>query len=171
MKLFKLSFLLLLCSITACSDDDPSPSSAELAGNWSVTAIQYEGQSVTTLNGEESVSEFTGEGFDMDYVLRLDGESHPYTSTGDYSIHITTKVNGQTYEQDWTNQGFLDEGTWQKEDNKILVTDSNGEEHESTILELTANTLILGNTIQETSQQNGATTTTNMESTLTFARE
>lgn len=173
MRIFKLPLLaLVLCFMFACTEkeDTPAPSN-QLKGNWKVTDISYTGNSVTTMDGYSFANSFIGTGYDLNLNINMDENPNNYTSSGDYSIKVTSEMNGQTFTQNWTNQSFMDAGTWAREaDELIFETKSNGSQR-STILELTNTTLRIGYNSTQTTSQDGTTVTATIVGTYTFTRQ
>jgi hypothetical protein len=155
---------MLLCLVFACSKEDtPEPANgAGLKGNWKVTDIKYAGTSTTTIQGMSFPSTFTGTGYDMDLTLAFSEDPNTYTTTGDYSIELTSTFQGQNMTYNWTNQDFLGNGTWTLSGEELTIRSQGVDEQKTTILELTATTLKLGYDMTNTTQQDGATVTSNI---------
>ncbi len=174
MTLSKVSlFFVLICFAFACSKDEtPEPATgSDLTGSWKVTEIEYAGTSTTTFQGMSFPSNFTGTGYEMDLIVSFDDEPNTYTSSGDYSIAITSTMQGQTMTYNWTNQEFLDGGSWSLSDRELTINSQTGTAQKATILELTATTLKLEYNMVSTTEQNGATVNSDVEGTYTFVRQ
>ena len=176
MKITNLFALLLMVTIFAScdNDDDSMTSSDDLVGTWAVTKIDYEGDTETVNQGAGITSTFVGEGYDMDLVIEFSQNPNEFKTSGDYSIKLTTTTQGQSYETDVTNNGFINEGEWTKNGNEITVTSTaNQEEQTATILELTATTLKIAWEFTETIQlpQSGGTSTINTMGEYTFTKQ
>jgi hypothetical protein len=175
MRLTKLPFLALaLCFMFACSkkEDVPTPASAnELKGSWKATDISYTGTSTTSVSGVTASSNFTGTGYDLNLTIKFDENPNIYTTSGNYSIKLATNINGQTINQNYTNQSFLDGGSWSKQGNELSITSkTNGAIQKATILEHTGTTLKLGYNTTQTTQQNGASVSVTIATIYIFNR-
>ncbi|AHM58293.1 hypothetical protein D770_00075 [Flammeovirgaceae bacterium 311] len=174
MNLSKISlFFVLLCFVLACSKEDaPTPVAKEaLTGTWKVTDIAYAGTSTTTIQGMSFPSDFTGTGYDMDLIVNFEENPNTYTSSGDYSIKVTSTLQGQTMTYNWTNQDFLGGGSWSLSNKELTIEAQTGEKQKATILELNATTLKLGYDMINNTEQNGATVSSNVKGTYTFQRQ
>ncbi len=147
-------------------------SSDDLVGTWAVTGIDYEGDSETVNQGTAITSTFVGEGFDMDLVIEFTQNPNEFKTSGDYSIKLTTTSQGQTYETDVTNNGFINDGEWTKSGNEITVTSTlNQEEQTATILELTETTLRIAWEFSEVTQLQDGSVTVNTMGEYTFTKQ
>lgn len=173
MKINKLPFLVLaLCFLFACGGEEETPAPAnDLSGSWKVTDISYEGTSVSSYGGYTFSSNFTGTGFDHNLVINFDDSPNTYTSSGDYSIKMTFQADGQTYTQNWTNQGFIDGGNWSRAGNELTITSNSSGAQKATILELTSTILKLGYNSTQTAEQDGMTVTSTITGSYTFQRQ
>jgi hypothetical protein len=172
-----LSYLAMLLalslSITACSDEEAgSPNNEALVGTWRLESIDYSGTSSTTVQGTTFTSVFVGEGYDLDVTVTFSEDPDTYTTDGDYSIRLTTTTQGQTVEQDFTFEGFLDDGTWERDGENVIITNGDGDVFE-TIIVLTdgGNTMMMD--VEETTiiaSQTGDIISTVVQSTV-FTRE
>ena len=138
MKISKFFLLLgVLSLIYSCSDDEASTGAGDsIVGKWKLTAIDYSGTSTTEVAGQSITAQFTGTGFDMDLDIEFTENPNDYNTSGDYSIHLISEVQGQTIEQDWTNQGFIGAGTWVQDGDIITVSTSGQPDQEATIVSI-----------------------------------
>lgn len=172
MRFTKISLLALaLCFLFACSKEEAPAPGNELSGNWKAIDIRYAGTSTSTMDGFTFSTNFTGTGYDQDLVINFDESPNTYTSSGDYSIELSMNANGQTITQHWTNQGFIDGGSWSREGNELTISSETSGPQACTILELTESTLRLGYNSTQTTQQNGMTVTATVAGTYTFERQ
>lgn len=175
MKFLKFLFLATFIStFIACNsdDNDPTPTPESLAGEWEVTAIDYEGTTSTVVSGFPPVGgTFTGTGFDMDLKITFEEDPNNFTSEGNYSINLETEVSGQTYTSNWENNEFTGSGTWSKDGNMMTFTNAiNGETSEAEIMEETDSKLKFKQSYYNSEVQNGATITHEIEATFTFEK-
>ncbi|MBL0744218.1 DUF5004 domain-containing protein [Chryseolinea lacunae] len=139
MKTTKHLAIVLATILFSCSkDNDPTPTVEDITGSWAATAIDYTG--TTTVAGSPFKTDFTGKGKDMDLTVTLNKNPATFSSSGDYTIALTSVVLGQSTTQDYPFQGFLANGTWTLDGNTLTVTSAQGVQH-ATIVEQTATTL------------------------------
>lgn len=173
MKLLKLPlFLLMLTFLAACGEKDEenqTPSNA-LAGTWKLTTLEYEGKSTTSVYTTSYDMNFTGEGYDMDFIVKFN-DDNSYTSAGDYSIKLTSELAGQSFEYDWTNQNFFGEGNYKKENDKLYTTANGSEVQESQIIMLNETTLTIANGFTRTEVQGESTIISKVNAEMTFERQ
>jgi hypothetical protein len=165
------AMLALAISFTACSEDDNTPNSNELAGSWRMESLDYSGTSTTTTGGQTASADFDGVASDIDLTIDFSENPNQYTTSGSYKVTVTSEVNGMTFEQTQEFNGFLDNGTWERDGDIIMVTTGSGELSEATIATLNANTLILESVDSETNVTPDITTVTQVTSVITFSRE
>ncbi len=171
MKLLKFVFVFALISfLSSCgNDDENNPSGDGIIGTWKVTEIDYSGTTTASQQGVEFEADFEGEGVDMDLQMQFDNNMN-YTTSGDYSIILTTSFFGQSIEQRYDAVGFVGAGTWSQDGNQIIIT-SGTETNTLTILENSGNNLkVEWDHIEETEQQ-GTTQTLNVNGIYTFERQ
>ena len=181
-KFTQLFFVAILCSfLFACEDDTPTPNdntndsttveSHQLVGTWDLAAIEYEGTTTSEAAGfPASVTSFTGTGSDMNLTIEFAENPNDYTTSGDYSVIIAIESFGQIIEQTWTNQGFIDDGTWAEADNILTVTNSGGEQS-ANIQELTDTQVVIEWEYSDVSVLAGVTTTQDVQGTYTFTKQ
>jgi hypothetical protein len=173
MKKLKLLFVVTLAlTIASCSnnDDDSSNTSGDILGTWVGVDVDYSGNSVTEFAGEEIVSDFVGEAFDVDYTLVFTENPNELVTDGSYSIELTTTTAGQTQVETVENLEFLNDGTWSKSGNELTIT-SNGQTTVATILELTDNSLTLKSVTEQGFSQQGITIITTVNAIATYIRQ
>ncbi|WP_375561520.1 hypothetical protein ACE193_02885 [Bernardetia sp. OM2101] len=173
MKLLKFVFVFALISfLSACGNDDDentTPSGDGIIGTWKVTEIDYTGTTTASQQGVEFEADFEGEGVDMDLEMQFDNNMN-YTTSGDYSIILTTSFFGQSIEQRYDAVGFVGAGTWSQDGDQIIIS-SGGETNTLTVLENSGNTLkVEWNHTQEVEEQ-GTTQTLDVNGTYTFERQ
>ena len=95
MKLFHLSFLLLLLAgFSSCDPDDDAMSPSDLEGSWTALTLDATSNSTVTSPNFNSVanSQITGSAFDYD----LEFTGTEFIAGGSYTIDISTEVDGST---------------------------------------------------------------------------
>ncbi len=173
MKLFKFIFLAIFIStFVACnSDDNATTPENSIVGEWTVTEIFYEGNTTTSVQGQQPVSgTFTGTGFDMDLKIDFAADPNDYTTSGNYSINLETIFAGQTFPSTWVNNEFQGSGSWTKDGSIMVFTSEAGEVSEAEIMEETSTLLMFKQNYNNVDVQNGATITHNIEATFTFEK-
>ncbi len=179
MKIFKLFFLSVLVStMVACSSDDDNSNdndgngntSGELAATWVGETVNYHGTSVTEAQGQTITSDFVGIGYDVDYTLTFSENPNLTSSTGSYSVEVTTTTLGQSITQDIENLTWSNVGEWSRIDDEVSFT-LNGQTDSMTITEITETTLVMnGVTVQEVNQ-GGITSTSTTDITVSFTKQ
>jgi hypothetical protein len=150
MKITKLFILALAVVFLACKDDeDPLPTAAGLLGDWSLTALTYEGSTTTTVAGISITSEFVGVGKDFDLTVLFEENPNTVLSVGSYTIELTTTIAGVSETENITFTDFIQDGTWTLNGKTLTVT-SSGETEEATIISQTSTTMILEVKLEET---------------------
>lgn len=160
--------LVLALSIASCNKKDDTIN-GDITGVWNCTAVNYTGTSVTEYSGQSATTDFTGEGYNVDFTFTVSENPNVATSNGSYSIKLTSTVNGQTITQNIENISFILTGEWSKDGNKMTVV-RDGESSDATIVKLTDTELELNMVYEQTIENNGikVTSTTNM--TVSFIR-
>jgi ABC-type Fe3+-hydroxamate transport system substrate-binding protein len=175
MKKFGLliTLFVLVLVLISCSSDDSTDSpvviSDSIVGAWTGTTVDYSGTSVTTLQGQSVTADFVGEAYDINYTVTFSENPNILVSVGSYSLELTYTILGQTTTENVENVQFLEDGTWEQNEDELIVT-NNGETTAFEILELTSNRLKLGlETIEEFTEQ-GADITSTIYAELTFTK-
>lgn len=160
----KSTIALLLVSFfifTGCGDDDSNPIlENNLIGTWNMSSIDYSGTSTTSIPGIPNVTaDFTGETTESDYEI-IFNEDNTYSTSGSYTINVTSEVGGQAVTQPITVSAAqaLGSGTWQLSGNTLTII-SDGQTREGTLAELTANNFRLETDLTQTQSANGVTVT------------
>ncbi|NOY49218.1 MAG: hypothetical protein GXO88_01415 [Chlorobi bacterium] len=169
MKKFNLKNVLLLMvlvlTIISCKKDNNNaePSTSNLVGTWNCTSVNYTGTSVTEVLGQSITTDYTGEGYDVDFTYTFSENPNLATSEGSFGIKLTSTILGQSTVQNIPGNSFNYTGNWSLAGDKITIT-YEGESQEATIVSLTDTNLVL-NIIDETVTVLGTSTmteTTNM---------
>lgn len=173
-----MKYLNYLCFVpllvfASCSNDDGDNSSdvsGDLLGVWIGQEVDYTGTAVTEYLGQDIVATFVGEGYDVDYALTFSENPNEVITDGTYSLELTTTVLGQTQSENLENVELFGDGAWERSGNVVTI-ESQGQTAIATILELTANTLILSiETTQDVSQQ-GLIFNTTVNVVATYTRQ
>lgn len=129
MKKLKVLFLSLLAltTIVSCSKDDDNDSSTSelIEGIWQLTK---EGETVKTLEAVEN-------------------EGNCGTTTVVFKSDKTFTITNYYFFE--TCQQYRGSGTWEKTGNTLKITDEEGEISQTSIVELTASTLIVDDSDEE----------------------
>ncbi len=171
----KSTIILLLLSffiLTGCGDDDSDPVlDNNLIGTWNMNNISYSGTSTTSYPGIPDVTAtFTGESTESDYQIVFN-EDNTYSTSGSYTINLTTEVGGQSDTQSSTVSGAqaLGSGTWQLSGNTLSIT-SGGQTTEGTLTELTANNFRLETNLTQTQSFSGTSGTITVDAVFNASR-
>lgn len=126
-------FAVISCSIFSCSknNNDVKPTD-QLIGNWKMTSMKYTGTSGVQIGGYPT--HFSGTGKNMDLHLSFAVNPKTFSSRGDYTITLTASFEGQELQQDYTINGFMGGGTWEKIGTTLTVTDKETGKPQSAII-------------------------------------
>ena len=163
-----ITLLILIAGCKKENDNDPTIN-ASVVGEWTCTAIDYTGTTVTEMSGQSLTTDFVGEGYDVDFTLTFTESPNNVTSDGSYSIKLTTTFYGQSTEQDIEGQSFSYTGTWSMSGSELSITQG-GETSVATIQELTDSKLSIYIKDVQTLTNMGATATTTTEMNVSFTR-
>ena len=162
---FKNVIVMLLCAtlFVACSDDEEEDLqlNSEIVGTWNMTDVSYSGVSTTSGSGITVVSTYDGKAYDLDYTVEFTSGPNKIFVDGDYNINlkytISSSMTGDmSYEQNFSGYSFSNEGTWEIKGDKLIITDSNGEEQEYDILEKSATKFVFTTELNITTGNGGA---------------
>lgn len=170
MKIVKLFFIFLCTiSIASCGSDDdndtPDPMNEESSGNmeegfssivsiWEVIAIEASGTSTAEIAGQTIVTDFVGEGIDLNYSTTFTEEPNEITAEGDYNIELTTTIVGQSITETIPGILFIDSGDWSIDNDQLTIT-TNGIENTGTITTLTETSLVIEINLETVIEQQG----------------
>lgn len=144
MKFLQIALLAMLSfSLFSCSKNDQNVKpDNQLTGKWKLTEFKYTGTSIVTYQGESSTTPFSGIGKDMDLHIIFSTNPNNYNSNGNYTITLTTSVDGQEFKLDYPINGFMGSGTWAKDGNTLVITDKEtGKPQSATITQLDDKTM------------------------------
>ncbi|UII24015.1 lipocalin family protein [Fulvivirga ligni] len=161
---FKKVIVMLLCAslFVACSDDEEDLQlNSEIEGTWNMTDVSYSGVSTTSGSGITVITTYDGKAYDLDYTVEFTSSPNKIFVDGDYNINlkytVSSSITGEmSYEQNFSGYSFSNEGAWEIEGDKLIITDSNGEEQEYTILEKSANKFVFTTELNITTGGGGA---------------
>lgn len=173
-RILNVVVTILLCvTFSSCSKDDPKPASNDspIIGSWRATKVSYTGTSTTSSAGMSFNSSFTGEGYNINNVVVFNKQPQVYTSTGNYSVKLTTTIDGFEMENDVTDITFFLNGAWSINEQTLTLTPNNGAAQSAKIIQLDAQTLMIEGNARQTTTQNGATVVTDTEINFTFVKQ
>src|SRR5690606_34579698 len=148
MKIFKLSFVLMLIAFVSCSKDDDGginiDPNVSLAGPWEFVDLNTnKGKMKITSEGTSIEASFKITGKDYDYQSVFTEEPNYVTSAGSFIMVITTTILNKTDTEEQLIEDYGDNGlngAWNIEGNKLVITNDD-EQSTYTITELTENRL------------------------------
>ncbi|HZW77880.1 MAG TPA: lipocalin family protein [Flavobacteriaceae bacterium] len=154
MKTFRIILVLFLVTfITSCSKDD-APSEPSLAGEWKLTEGKIENGSIVvqmdgfpipvTVNVTGHFAEI-GDG----NRLHLNGDQTYHYESDTLIVELTLSFLGSNEAQQFPIENFLQDGTWENQDNKLILKDAEGVAVPYSIVSLTDATLELTANIKE----------------------
>ncbi len=149
-NLFQLLCLVSLIFITSCKKDE-GPQGIE--GEWSVKSISCaDCLSLTTDGADVYALRYTMTGKDISIKVTLkDGNA---TSTGSYTSILEGDLDGLPYYQEIPFSKFEVNGTYVRNGNQMVVTNSSGTQN-STITDETPNSFTLTTSQNEVKVQGG----------------
>ncbi|PKP29715.1 MAG: hypothetical protein CVT99_16085 [Bacteroidetes bacterium HGW-Bacteroidetes-16] len=166
-------FLLIVLGLTivSCSkkDDTTNPTNGEIAGVWNCTAVNYTGTTVTEYLGQSITTDFTGEGYNVDFTFTINENPNVATSNGSYSIKLSSTTMGQTITQNIEDIDFNFTGEWSKDGNTMTVTQG-GKSSDANIVKLTDTELEFKIANVETIENSGMTATSTTNTTISFTK-
>ena len=169
-KAMILLALIATAFISCSKDDDDDVSMTEMEGTWKMESMEYEGMSTYEVNGNTFMSDFSGDARDISAEVDLNADG-TYVSRGSYTIDVTVEILGQMTTLSSTVSNFLGAGTYEIKGDKMIVTNSQGETSEARIVSLSGDKLVMAYSDSDTTMDQGATTTTEVEGTYTFRRQ
>ncbi|MBU3822971.1 hypothetical protein KO566_12945 [Flavobacteriaceae bacterium XHP0103] len=170
MKKINLLFIAIILVFASCSTEDASPEiSSNILGDWNAVSINYTAETTTTFSGQTLTNNAVGEGYDINIVVTFSESPNTVVSQGNYNVHLTSTVLDQTYTQDVVGPEFFQDGTWEQNGNKLIVT-AQGETSEATIEKLTDSELELYIDTTEDLSEQGATIISKIKARYKFTR-
>ncbi|OBQ56586.1 lipocalin family protein [Tamlana sp. s12] len=171
MKKITTLCLAFICILSSCSTDDDQGSniSGDIVGTWIGTGLTYDGTVETSFQGFPITSNFEGEAYDMTNTLTFNESPNTLVSEGSYSLKLTYDFNGVTQTEYVEDVQFLENGTWEIEGNKLIIT-NNGEETPADFSFVSDDTLVFEINKVEESIVDGLTVVTTIKSIVTFER-
>ncbi|WP_347925743.1 lipocalin family protein [Pontimicrobium sp. SW4] len=169
-KVSPLLVLVSIISIYSCSiEEAPSINSEYILGTWVGEDLDYSGSTVTEISGQTVTADFVGEAYDLDFTLTFSENPKEISTSGSYSVELTTTIEGQVSVTNVENIQFLNDGTWTKSGDEVTII-YNGRTSVFRIIELTEDSLILSLPTVEDLSQGGAIITTTIDMTITFSK-
>lgn len=173
MKLFWTILAFALLVITACSDDDGVGDPNGLPGSWQMTALDYTLTSTTISGGQSSNSNYTGTATNMNLTITFSENPNEFTTTGDYDIRLEYTTNGYPSFITARDQLFIEAGSWEQEEDMLIVLTEQERTRQATIILLDETTLVLEYAASESTidEASGSTVYRESEGTYTFKRK
>ena len=182
MKKILFTLAIGLATLTSCESDlvnlPPNDSvgsgvtSGNLVGSWKMISLNYNGATVTTVQGVDVTADFVGQGSDYNYVMEFSEAPNNYSSTGTYDIALATTISGQTSVSNSDDLNAASNGTWDKNVNVLTFTNAsnNNEVSDATIDILSDTTLKFTSSITKNVSQQGVNVVTTTNSVTIFER-
>lgn len=149
MKNLSILLFTFLFVFASCSSDDDSNSqidlTVDLTGSWELTSLEYEGESTIEVENQTLTISFDGFGKDFDAQVNFTEDPNELTSTGSYTLVLTTNFMGESITQEELID-FSDDiitGEWSLENGNQLVIVSNGETQTAEIISLNETKMVL----------------------------
>ncbi|MDY8136527.1 lipocalin family protein [Aquimarina sp. 2201CG5-10] len=165
MKKFAILLFLSASSLfISCSNDDDDTiviDESLIPGEWSLTEIRSEDGRVTTTIQGVPVSgsyDLTGKDYTAQVTFTEVSGTDPntFTSSGGFTLVATVSIPTQSIDYEEAIPDFIGNGEWSVEGN-TLTTSAQGQEQSFEIIALSAQTMSLKATIDETVEQQGFT--------------
>jgi len=179
--LFLLTVALSL-TLFSCGKDDPQDDPLDpvtedpvveiplIVGDWNLTGISYAGtETVSSAGVPDAVTTLIGQGRDIDHVLSFNLDS-TYVSEGSFVMDVTSTINGfsQTFEEPATD--FLGTGVYEFTDPDIIITTIEPRVVETTMTELSEDSLSYTALISMSSTEFGVLKVKNLNYNFKFAK-
>lgn len=159
-------FLLLLSTVflTSCGDEEEEEQATEnlgIVGAWNLKSFEYSGNTKIVYDAGPVInSPFVAKAVQTDLTLTFNA-NNTYTTEGDYAVEIAPDIeDGEDLAITMEYQNFFGEGTWKKEGNQLIFNEgelSGNQVGTSTIVELTANKMVVDITFTVEQAEQGAT--------------
>ena len=172
LQLFAITVIFSSCSSSdsdSGDNEDPQNPTAEIIGTWNGVDVEYSGTTTFTILGENVVSTFIGEAYDVDFTLIFTENPNNVVADGSYSLNLTVTTLGEVQTETVENLELLDTGTWIISGSTLSIT-AEGETTEATIMELTETSLILRIIEEENYVENGLEISAEIEALVTLSR-
>lgn len=173
MKILKILFIAaLLVGANSCSKSDdtpPEPESASLEGRWVPESYTYVG-SITLFDGEQtSRILLNGTGKDFAVTVTFNEDPNSYSFSGSYVLRLVTTLPSGDEVIEEAPLIFNENGTYTHNGNSITF-DSDGEQIQGSISELTETSLRISRNINNVEVNGTSTTTTSVVETYILSR-
>ena len=168
-KLYNFLLISVAFSLFSCgnSAEEISPDE-KLLGKWSLILLKSEG--VYTEPTFDINYTFIGEGINMDMVYEFIFTNNELKVTGTSGYRLTFNMDGTEFVQEMSNYAAIVSGKWQRDADKLIITDNSGIGQQYNIVELTDTSLKLSGTRTTTSTTFGSTGTMEETTTINFVR-
>ncbi|GGZ71304.1 hypothetical protein [Algibacter mikhailovii] len=183
MKAFSPILVFLILLITSCSSDDAETSVNEnIIGTWIGTDLRVSGEIETERGGESVITILSGEGYDLTNTLVFSPSPNLVASAGELNMIISYTTDDDVIFEDIKGFELLGEGTWEIQGSELIITDPNevveedveeedGEERIVRVYKLTNKELVIGIVEKEEDIEDDVTTTSLIETVLSFIRQ
>ena len=185
MKPIKYLFVLFtFVALVSCSEENDNPSEEQsiIVGEWNLEEVNYSGTSTASQGGYTTSASYIGEYYDIDSRLILNSDN-TYRTEGSYMVELTTIVAGQTSIQNLPFSDVEVTGTYRIDNDKLILGSNNESQQpqqpgnlnmaaitEGTIVELTANRLVVAFDQDISSEMEGAEVNISIEGLQVYSR-
>ena len=148
-----------------------------IEGQWQVKEVNYSGTKRRTnyTAGVAGSNDFSGSGYDLDFIIDFKEGSNEYEVIGNYNIHMYEYYGMADHYYDWNEREFLENGTWSLRDDIVNCIPMEGSPEELMIVEATDSMLTLVKSfvsvVQNSSGTQNITYTYNGKGTYVFERQ
>ena len=178
--------LFITTSFASCtSDDNPvNDTLGTIAGNWNITSLDYQGETLTEFSDETISRSFHGIGQNFNASIVFTENPNEYIDNGSYEIVETVNETGIGETTALITRDFQFEGAWNRNQNtisfdgepsfinpavpvsvlEVIMNDAN-------IVELTETTLRLRQDISQIISQNQTTINFTLSSEVVLTRQ
>jgi hypothetical protein len=150
-------------------DDTVGETTGDLVGSWRMISLNYEGTSVTSVQGTDFTADFVGVGSDYNYEIEFTEAPNNFSSTGTYDIELTTTIAGQTTVNNEDDLDASSNGSWDKNANVLTLT-NNSQTNDADIQILSDTTLKFTVTEETSISEQGVNAETSVTTVSIFER-
>lgn len=142
--LVTILFIFLICS--SCQKDEDTPiinDQISLVGTWKLTDLSVRNGIISsTILDENFLINYTSEGKDFDYTLKISDDPNSIEGNGSYTSVMTTTALGKKEIYEERVSDFLGSGSWKIIKHHLIIT-SQGQTTVGDILEFTDDHIII----------------------------